>query len=266
MDNLLFGLAAGLYAAATVLHVLYLLHLRGRLGRGAWLLGALALGVLALGLAGVTMTDGVEAVFARRYLPAVSAFVLGLAATLLGIRSRFFVTGTFVSAVDATVLVLTVAGCGALPLGGRVSAGLGAMSPIHITASTLGFLAFVLADVAAALYVLQDARLRTKANTAGQFRLPSLQSLEQAMYRILFVGFVLYTIGAVLGTILALRGESSAGFKPQYPLAILSWGVFAIVLGLRAVTGWSGRRAAMLVALGFVANLAVVLCYYFRFA
>jgi ABC-type uncharacterized transport system permease subunit len=265
MQDVTYAAAVLLYAVASGLHWDHLRRLEGSYGRVAWWIVVVALGLHLLGLIHVVVGEGFGALLALPALPSEVALLLAAAGVVLGVRTPFKVAGAFLTPVAmvllATVLVRSMFGPGLA--GTSPEAVRTALTPIHVSASVLGFLSFCASYAVAGFYVLKDARLRHHRAAAGRVKLPPLQTIERLMYRILMVGFVLYSLGAVLGALWA-AGESGPGFEPKYTLAALSWLSFAFVLGLRWLTGWTGRRAAFLVAIGFVANLAVVMTYFAR--
>ena len=268
MVSLMFAAAMACYLVATVLFAHRLLRPAGVVGRAAWTVGAVALGTHALALGELVFTGGLAALVARPALPAAGCLLAASVCALVFRRDRYGVAGAFACSVATVVLLVTLIASDAGAAPAATATRPDASSPvaiIHISASILGFLCLAAAFVLAGLFVLQEVRVRSRTMApAGRFRLPPLQTLETSMYRALYVGFALYSLGAALGTLWALQMPGSGGFKVHYPFAVLSWGIFAVVATLRVVTGWSGRRAALLVALGFNAVLAVVLFYYFR--
>ena len=116
--------------------------------------------------------------------------------------------------------------------------------PFHIGVSMLGIVAFALAFAAALAYVMQDRMLRKK-RIGGLFqRLPPLDVLDAFGFRSVSVGFPLLTVGIVTGAFWTLRIHPDAPpLAPTHLFAIVSWVLFAAVLGLRLAAGWRGRRA-----------------------
>lgn len=265
MQDVAYAAAVLLYAVASGLHWDHLRRLEGSYGRVAWWTVVVALTVHLLGLVHLVVREGCGALLTLHATPSEVALLLAAAGVVLGARAPFKVAGAFLTPVAmvllATVLVKSMFGpslAATTPEAART-----ALTPIHVSASALGFLSFCASYAVAGFYVLKDARLRHHRTGAGGVKLPPLQTIERLMYRILMLGFLLFSVGAVLGALWA-AGESGPGFEPKYTLAALSWLSFALVLGLRWLTGWTGRRAAFLVAIGFVANLAVVMTYFAR--
>lgn len=266
MQTVAYAAAVLLYGISAGLHWDHLRPTRDGWGRAAWALAALGAAFHLLGIIHAVVHDGVAGLTTFEALPSDGAFLCVAIVLARGARSQSRVSGAFLLPV-AMVLLAAMTVKGAFLRGGVVEAGSAgartAFTPIHVTASALGFLSFCASYALAALYVLKDARLRERRLSGGLVKLPPLQTLERWMYFVLVIGFVLFSVGAVLGAVWA-TGEGGGGFSPKYTLAALSWLSFALVLLLRVVTGWTGRRAAFLVAIGFTANLAVVMSYYAR--
>lgn len=130
---------------------------------------------------------------------------------------------------------------------------------IHVAATMVGFLLFVPAFALSTLYVAQSWRIKTKQSSNP--RLPSLVTLETTSWRLLTVGFVLYTLGIVGG---ALSQEGPLVPRPQHVLASISWLIYAVALWRRYTGGWSGVRAAVTLLAGFVWTSGAVLLYVLR--
>jgi ABC-type uncharacterized transport system permease subunit len=164
---------------------------------------------------------------------------------------------------------VTSALVGMLALALLLHAGLPTTTPIgpirtitilHITATLVGYLLFVPAFVLSNLYLGQAWRLKTKQPSST--RLPPLVTLETTAWRLLTVGFVLYTLGIVGGWL-----SSEAGIRelrPQHVIAASSWLVYAVALARRYASNWSGTRAALALHAGFILTSGAVLLYVLR--
>jgi len=114
---------------------------------------------------------------------------------------------------------------------------------IHVTANLVGVGLFLLAGAVAVLFVVHERRLKKKRVDWMTSKLPALDSLERAQGRLLMVGFPLLTIGVVTGATFS-AGIDTAPEIIRAVLAYAAWMTLALVLLLRAVAGWSGRRAS----------------------
>lgn len=131
---------------------------------------------------------------------------------------------------------------------------------LHITATLVGYLLFVPAFVLGNLYLGQAWRLKTKQPSST--RLPPLVTLETSAWRLLTVGFVLYTLGIVGGWLSSEHGIRE--LRPQHVVAASSWLVYAFALARRYAVNWSGPRAALALHAGFVLTSGAVLLYVMR--
>jgi len=140
----------------------------------------------------------------------------------------------------------------------------GIIKVVHIGSSILGVLAFLVAFLVSVLYIQQDFSLRKKELSAGLGRrLPPQVTLHNISGKAIKIGFPLYTIGIVLGAFWFAK-DGLGEIAVQNVLAIISWGVYAVLLHGRLTIGWSGRRAAVTTIVGFLGALSVALIYLSR--
>lgn len=121
---------------------------------------------------------------------------------------------------------------------------------LHVAAIVLGYAAFLLASIVAALYFLQTFLLKRKYVTGLGKKLPSLDNLDQVTYRLIAVGFLPMIAGIVLGY---LRVASQGGrfWSVDVMLGIFTVLIYAVYISARTVGGWGGRRVNGLLLLGF---------------
>ncbi len=132
---------------------------------------------------------------------------------------------------------------------------------LHIAANVVGVGLFILAGAAGAFYVVEERRLKRK-QLGFASRLPPLASLDRATHRLLLAGFPLLTFGVVTGSMFLDRLTAIHGLElARAGLAYASWLMLAVVLLLRSVGGWSGRRAAYGTLIGVAGVVVVTLVY-----
>jgi len=133
---------------------------------------------------------------------------------------------------------------------------------LHITSNVMGFALFLLAGFAGAFYVVLERRLKDKRVLAVHAKLPALDALDRAEHRLLLAGFPLLTFGAVTGAMFMqdIAHMSSAAWV-RAVLAYATWVLVALVLILRRVAGWRGRRSAYGTLASVACVVAVVLIY-----
>ncbi|AUX40737.1 hypothetical protein SOCE26_021380 [Sorangium cellulosum] len=135
----------------------------------------------------------------------------------------------------------------------------------HVMANLLGIALFLLAGASAALYLVQENRLKHKRHVERMGGLPPLDILDRAVHRFLIAGFPLLTLGIVTGTFWAHRlemGNTEEVMRAVFGYA--TWLLIALVLLLRAAAGWRGRRAAYGTIAGLVFAAAVLVIYLVR--
>lgn len=136
---------------------------------------------------------------------------------------------------------------------------------MHVLANLLGVALFLLAGAAAALYLVQDRRIKQKRRTGLGKGLGALETLDRAVHNFLLAGFPLLTLGIVTGTYWARKLESGSPddvWRTVFGYA--TWLQIAAVLLLRAALGWRGRRAAYGTIIGLACALVVLAIYVVR--
>ncbi|MCX7913604.1 MAG: c-type cytochrome biogenesis protein CcsB [Thermodesulfovibrionales bacterium] len=127
---------------------------------------------------------------------------------------------------------------------------------IHTVLAFSGNASFAIASGVGVMYLLQEYYLKSK-RLGGLFRrLPNLQILDEINYRLITIGFPLLTIAIITGVLWA---ESAWGsywrWDPKEVWSLITWTIYALVLHLRAIKGWRGKKAAILSIIGFLSVL-----------
>jgi len=124
---------------------------------------------------------------------------------------------------------------------------------IHTVLVFLGYASFAVASGIAIMYLLQERYLKSK-HLSGLFqRLPNLEVLDELNYRLITIGFPLFTLAIITGAIWANTAFGKYWrWDPKEVFALIVWLIYALVLHLRLTSGWRGRKAAMLSIAGFV--------------
>lgn len=126
----------------------------------------------------------------------------------------------------------------------------------HVVTIMLSYSAFALSFFVAIVYLARDYLRNRKALQPVFDRLPSLQTLDVANYKIIAVGFPLLTLGIITGAVWAETAWGRPwGFDPKETWSAITWMIYAIYLHARFLANWQGRRAAYLSLLGFAAVL-----------
>lgn len=124
---------------------------------------------------------------------------------------------------------------------------------LHVGAAALGTAALALSFGLALLYLASERQLKSKRPGRLFARLPSLELIDRAGYRLAVWGFIFLSLAIATGSLAARASTgSSMPLAPKEGFAILAWALFAALIQARLVAGWRGRRVALLVVAGFV--------------
>jgi ABC-type uncharacterized transport system permease subunit len=129
----------------------------------------------------------------------------------------------------------------------------------HLVISLLAYSFFTIASLHVLLMALLERRLHGGDLPFGLHKLPPLLTMETLLFRIIAAGFVLLTLTLVSGIVFSeeLFGKALR-FNHKTVFGILSWLIFAALLGGRRLYGWRGRIAVRWTLAGF---LMLVLAY-----
>lgn len=136
---------------------------------------------------------------------------------------------------------------------------------IHVFVAIAGTGFFALGAGLAVSQLVQTYRQGHPA-TSGKLRfmatLPDADRLEVLSYRVILVGFVLWTFTLIAGAIWAERAWGRYwGWDTKEVWTFIIWVVYAGYIHARATRGWRGARSSWLALIGFAAvmfNFSVV--------
>jgi len=135
---------------------------------------------------------------------------------------------------------------------------------LHMALAMLAYSLFTIAALHAMLMTLVERRLHhrgaghtAEGPLAGPLAgLPPLLTLERLLFRLIGLGFALLTLTLATGM---LNSEEIFGkpisFNHKTLFAVISWFIFAALLGGRYLYGWRGRVALRWTLAGFVTLL-----------
>jgi cytochrome c-type biogenesis protein CcsB len=122
---------------------------------------------------------------------------------------------------------------------------------VHTGLAVLGDAAFAFAFIVSVMYLIQERQLKHKRLGAIFHRLPPLDVMDTISYRALTLGWPLFTLGMITGSIWA---ESAWGtywsWDPKETWSLIVWVIYLVLLHLRTI-GWRGRKMAYLSVAGF---------------
>jgi len=123
----------------------------------------------------------------------------------------------------------------------------------HILISIIAYCLLAIASIQALLYVYQEHQIKNRKSPAMLMTLPPLQTMEQLLFRLVSVGFILLTLTLVSGAFFSQQIFGHAFvFKHHTILAVLGWLVFAILLYKRVKNGLRGSQAVIWTIGGFM--------------
>ena len=129
-------------------------------------------------------------------------------------------------------------------------------SIVHVATSLAGYAGFVFAFCSALLHTVQESLLRNKRTNRLQQGLPSLDALDRFSYKMVAIGFPLFTVGIVTGSLWAQSAWGSYwSWDPKETWSLVTWLVYAAYLHVRALHGRRGRLANRLLVIGFICTL-----------
>lgn len=123
---------------------------------------------------------------------------------------------------------------------------------IHVPANFVGYGAFALAAMLGVAYLLMER----KPEGLLARRLPSLEQLDDIMYKAIALGFAFFTVATVLGAMWA--AEAWGGYwswDPKETWALIVWLNYAAWLHLRLTKGWRGKPLAWWAIIGLFVTL-----------
>ena len=135
---------------------------------------------------------------------------------------------------------------------------------IHVFVAIAGTGFFALGAGLAVSQLVQTYRQGRPASTKLRFMetLPDADRLEVLTYRVILVGFVLWTFTLIAGAIWAERAWGRYwGWDTKEVWTFIIWVVYAGYIHARATRGWRGARSSWLALIGFGAvmfNFSVV--------
>jgi cytochrome c-type biogenesis protein CcsB len=186
------------------------------------------------------------------FFEAISAFGMGIVLVFLimELRYRIPALGTFM--LPLVLLLMAPAALTTRQIGGVNPILKSAWLGIHTSLALLGDAAFAFAFIVSLMYLIQERQLKHKNLGAIFHRLPPLDVMDTISYKALSIGWPLFTLGMITGSIWA---ESAWGtywsWQPKETASLIVWLIYLSLLHLRTI-GWRGRKMAYLSIAGFL--------------
>lgn len=238
------SIAIGLYLLAAALQGL-LLSGKTDAPRSQW--------VLALALAGVAahILSALQTVYNGEYVDlslfkvssVISCFIMIIA--LLSCMRRPN-RNLLIGLLPIAALSVFVSGISAPSQEIKMDAGLFA----HVITSILAYSLMTIASIQAIILALQERHLKHRHIGALMRALPPLQTMEQMLFELIWIGMFLLTVS--LGTgVLFIEDILSQQLSHKIFFTVLAWIIFAILLWGRHQLGWRSKTAVRYTLTGF---------------
>ena len=125
-------------------------------------------------------------------------------------------------------------------------------SAVHVAAIYLSYIMFLVAAIAAVLYLIQDSNIKHKHLGLVFNGLPDLSLLDQLTYKSISLGFPMLTLGIVSGLLWAKTVEGTYwDLNIKQVSALVIWLLYAVILHVRLSAKIRGRKVAVLTILVF---------------
>ena len=257
MEMLLVHIALLLYTFGVAAWLAWLVRAtpaRVRAARWSMIAGAiLHAGALVEGATLVSQTGAWRA----GYVLSLLAFLTVLGYLLFDRRGSSPVVGAFVAPVALSLLLpghLVASSARVVPP--RIAQSIALF--VHVAASALGTAALALGLGLAVLYLAGEKQAKSRRPGRLFSRLTSLHAIDRGGYHCAVWGFIFLSLANVTGAVVSSEATGSVlplGAKQIF--AVLAWALLAVTLQARLVSGWRGRRSAVLVLVGSALVAAV---------
>lgn len=127
---------------------------------------------------------------------------------------------------------------------------------VHVGTASLAYATFAVAFGSAVLFLIAEGR--------RIHWLPSAEMLDDIGFRAVTIGFPLFTVSIILGSVWAHDAWGTYWqWDPKETAALFTWLVYAVYLHTRTLRGWTGKRSAYVLLFGFAATLFTYYGNYF---
>ncbi len=127
---------------------------------------------------------------------------------------------------------------------------------IHVPANFIGYGAFAMAAMIGVAYLLVASAQNRNANGGWSSHMPSLNLMDDLMYKSIALGFAFFTLATILGALWA--AEAWGGYwswDPKETWALIVWLNYAAWLHMRMTKGWHGGPMAWWAIVGLFVTL-----------
>ncbi|MCL5961279.1 MAG: c-type cytochrome biogenesis protein CcsB [Chloroflexi bacterium] len=235
-------------AVAVVLYLWYTFGKNEDIGKSGTIVSWLAVVFLTIALVFRTIASG-HGPFANMYEYTVSfTWGIGLCYLVLERQLKSRSLGTFVIPIAVLLLLYGVTLPSDIePLVPALQNNL--LLTVHVSVAIFAYGMFAVGFGAAIMYLVQSG-------SSPVSWMPSADALDDISYKSVIIGVPLFALVIILG---AFWGNVAWGrywgWDPKETASLVTWLIYLAYLHARAVAGWRGQRAAVLLVIGFFATL-----------
>ncbi len=121
----------------------------------------------------------------------------------------------------------------------------------HILISILSYSILTLVFVHSILLLMQDRHLHEKNINLFTQKFPSLQTMEELFFHMLYFGFVLLSLSLLSGFVF-LEDIFAQHLAHKTVLSIIAWIIFAVLIVGHKTLGWRSKTAFIFYQIGFI--------------
>jgi len=132
----------------------------------------------------------------------------------------------------------------------------------HVLGNFIGYGAFAIAAAMGAAYLVRDHAQQRGNGTCMVVRsLPELHRIEVSMDKAVMLGFPVFTLATILGSMWAYQAWGRYwAWDPKETWALIVWGTYASYFIVRYVNRWSGPRMAWWAVVGCRRTIGAFTC------
>ncbi|TWI71237.1 cytochrome c-type biogenesis protein CcsB [Desulfobotulus alkaliphilus] len=122
---------------------------------------------------------------------------------------------------------------------------------IHVVTCFLGYAGFALAFATSIMFLIHPGE---GSNRGWRTRFPAPEVLDDLTYRMVVFGFLFLSLGIISGSVWANSAWGSYwSWDPKETWSLITWIIYAVLLHVRLMRSWTGKKIAWLSILGFAA-------------
>lgn len=127
---------------------------------------------------------------------------------------------------------------------------------VHVASAVIAYGSFTIGFIASLFYMINER--------GGSTSLPDKTTLETISYHSVVIGFPFMTLVIVLGAIWAdIAWGRFWSWDPKETASLVTWLIYAVYLHMRVIRKWRGKKAALILIIGFIAIIFTFFGNYF---